>query len=653
MDRTFDIDELLAHSGWLRALAARLVADPGAADDLVQDTWIAALRRPPRAGAAPRPWLARVARNLARNARRDGRTRGEHEARGGDERRPPTPEAIAIEVEAQRLLAEAVGALAEPGRTIVVLRYFRGLDSADIGRGLDIPPGTVRWRLKQALDGLRAALDRRAGGREAWAGILVRLLAATPAPPAVALGSLGVPWVVASVAASLCLIALFAWRAAGFGDPRTPPAPRVAARPVPAVARAPLVAPAAAVPAAETGRVAAAGAPSPRSDDASITGRVRVDGELPPRPLRVEFRAHADGEPPRFAPTAADGSFALDGFAPGWEGTARVAGYAFEDDGDVSLTAPQSGVELHVRGGPALTGRFLLPDGAAPIPLPDGRFARNMECRLAFQQGSTIARTVFACTDDEGLFGIGLAPDTEDGEDELDPDERMTAALLAEVPGVARVVVESPEFVRAEGFDLGDVVLRPAASVRFRVLDPTGAPVAGAVARHADWPSTVETDADGYGTLSCVALEGETIRFAAARFREQVLVVRPGDEPVVVLEPTTALAIRVVRSDGTPLPELRIHVTERERLFRTAGDMLPSWIGGRGHSGSGYAGAAGESYLFVRFAAGSSGELLLRDLEPDVPFSVEVHARDGRVLAVRGCVLGAGEWQDLVVPLAD
>ena len=70
MQRTFEIEELLSESGWLRMLAASLVADPAQADDLVQDTWLAALRHPPRTDSAPRPWLARVAHNLARNSRR-------------------------------------------------------------------------------------------------------------------------------------------------------------------------------------------------------------------------------------------------------------------------------------------------------------------------------------------------------------------------------------------------------------------------------------------------------------------------------------------------------------------------------------------------------------------------------------------------------
>ena len=39
-------DELLAEADWLHALAYGLVRDADAANDLVQETWVAALRAP-------------------------------------------------------------------------------------------------------------------------------------------------------------------------------------------------------------------------------------------------------------------------------------------------------------------------------------------------------------------------------------------------------------------------------------------------------------------------------------------------------------------------------------------------------------------------------------------------------------------------------
>ncbi len=47
--RPADLESILAHSSWVRALAERLVRDPGTADDLAQETLLAA---PARARAA-------------------------------------------------------------------------------------------------------------------------------------------------------------------------------------------------------------------------------------------------------------------------------------------------------------------------------------------------------------------------------------------------------------------------------------------------------------------------------------------------------------------------------------------------------------------------------------------------------------------------
>src|SRR6185503_18712813 len=70
-EHELEIELLLRHRAWLRALAARLVG-PGLADDLAQETWVAALRRPPDPARPAKPWLAAVAKRLALRLR--GRT---------------------------------------------------------------------------------------------------------------------------------------------------------------------------------------------------------------------------------------------------------------------------------------------------------------------------------------------------------------------------------------------------------------------------------------------------------------------------------------------------------------------------------------------------------------------------------------------------
>jgi len=205
----FEIAELLDDAGWLRSLAASLIGDGTQADDLVQDTWLAALRRPPRSAAEPRPWLARVARNLARNTRRDRSRRAAREELAHEERALPGPDTLAQEAEAQRLLADAVTRLAEPLRDAIVLRYFQGLDSSAAAARLGVPASTVRTRLQKALEELRADLDRRfEGRRQGWGLLLAPLVRGVqdaashaPAPAAAGVASLG-SWVPALVASA-------------------------------------------------------------------------------------------------------------------------------------------------------------------------------------------------------------------------------------------------------------------------------------------------------------------------------------------------------------------------------------------------------------------------------------------------------------------
>ena len=74
--RPDDPEALLAQSTWLRRVARGLVRDENAAEDLAQDTWVAALRARP---ADLRAWMSVVARYFARRSQRDAGLRAAHE----------------------------------------------------------------------------------------------------------------------------------------------------------------------------------------------------------------------------------------------------------------------------------------------------------------------------------------------------------------------------------------------------------------------------------------------------------------------------------------------------------------------------------------------------------------------------------------------
>lgn len=210
--------ELLAsaltdHAGFVQRLAARLLGDDVAADDVSQETWLAALERPPQDPGTVRGWLSRVTRNLAgQHRRREGRLRRR-------ERRAAKPEATESTAEAELVLGElteAVLALPELSRTTILQRFYQGLSVAEMAKRDGVSEATVRSRLQRALAKLRGDLDQSAGREECRRGLLV-LAAAVPEPStsfgaAAVLGGVVVSaksWIAAGVV--LLIVAMVFW----------------------------------------------------------------------------------------------------------------------------------------------------------------------------------------------------------------------------------------------------------------------------------------------------------------------------------------------------------------------------------------------------------------------------------------------------------
>jgi DNA-directed RNA polymerase specialized sigma24 family protein len=115
---------LLEQVTWIRELAKHLVADESARDDLVQETCMRALERPPRDASRIRHWLASVMRNLVRqNARGDGRRELREERSAAREALEPTA-GLVERVAVQRELVDTVLEIDEPYRSSLLMRYF-------------------------------------------------------------------------------------------------------------------------------------------------------------------------------------------------------------------------------------------------------------------------------------------------------------------------------------------------------------------------------------------------------------------------------------------------------------------------------------------------------------------------------------------------
>ena len=187
-----ELEGLVAQVQWVRNLAlavARSARDAGGADDLAQEAWLAALRRGPAASRPATAWFSRVMGNLVRfQARSDARRRDRERQVARPERDEASAHAME-RIEMQEELLRAVRELDEPYRTTVILRWFEGLEPAEIARRSNVPVRTVHTRVTRALRILRERLDRRSdGGRSAWMSAWIPLLT-KPAGPW--------PWIIA------------------------------------------------------------------------------------------------------------------------------------------------------------------------------------------------------------------------------------------------------------------------------------------------------------------------------------------------------------------------------------------------------------------------------------------------------------------------
>jgi RNA polymerase sigma-70 factor (ECF subfamily) len=149
----------------------RIVGAPEAARDLTQEVFLRVSRAgmPEASEVGRRAWLFKIARNLALNHVRDGH------------RRPAAVELGEIVVPATQELGfamrRAIEALPALDRDVFLLRELAGLSYEEIASACDVTIESVRSRLHQARQSLRASLGSALDVREQRG---VRCIAPTP-----------------------------------------------------------------------------------------------------------------------------------------------------------------------------------------------------------------------------------------------------------------------------------------------------------------------------------------------------------------------------------------------------------------------------------------------------------------------------------------
>jgi RNA polymerase sigma-70 factor (ECF subfamily) len=146
-------------------LAVTILGDPGAAEDVAQETFVRAWRHAgtydPRRGAVS-SWLLTIARNLALDRARLKRSQPVDpefvatllERRVGDDAAD-----LATRVPERERLRTLLSGLPPPQRRALVLATYFGRTAKEIGELDGTPVGTVKTRIRDALQKLRTRLE--------------------------------------------------------------------------------------------------------------------------------------------------------------------------------------------------------------------------------------------------------------------------------------------------------------------------------------------------------------------------------------------------------------------------------------------------------------------------------------------------------------
>jgi RNA polymerase sigma-70 factor (ECF subfamily) len=155
-------DLMRAHQEPVFRLAYLLLGDPDEAEDIAQETFLRAYKaldgfdteRPLR------PWLLRIASNLAHNRHRSiGRYLAALMRFAQQD--PDRIKVTTIEPEDEgHALWQAVRQMTKSFQEVIYLRYFLDMSENEIVDTLDVPAGTVKSRLHRAHSKLREIIER-------------------------------------------------------------------------------------------------------------------------------------------------------------------------------------------------------------------------------------------------------------------------------------------------------------------------------------------------------------------------------------------------------------------------------------------------------------------------------------------------------------
>ncbi len=165
---------LAVYQGPIYSLVSHIVEVAGDAADVTQGVFIKVFRGIHyfHGQSSLKTWIYRIAVHEASNHRRGWLRRKWHEAfsldddeefplglRAASSAQPESPYDVVVSSERQRHVQKALASLAQPYRTVVVLREIEDLSYEEIAEVLGVSEGTVKSRLMRGRELLRRKLQ--------------------------------------------------------------------------------------------------------------------------------------------------------------------------------------------------------------------------------------------------------------------------------------------------------------------------------------------------------------------------------------------------------------------------------------------------------------------------------------------------------------
>lgn len=161
-----------AHVDFVSRMARGLGVPASGIDDVVQDVFLVVHRRLHEfeGRSQLKTWIARIVLNVVRSHRRAHARSRSHDELGDEgviDAEGKTPQELALEREAVKLLGEILDAMPEEQRAVFVLSEIEGLEMAEIAETMSVNVNTAYSRLRLARKEYERGVQR-VRAREEW-----------------------------------------------------------------------------------------------------------------------------------------------------------------------------------------------------------------------------------------------------------------------------------------------------------------------------------------------------------------------------------------------------------------------------------------------------------------------------------------------------